>query len=180
MKDRIYIGNRAYYANIQLLKNKLINRNLKVTIYKTLIRPVITYGAEVWTMSKTEEETMRRFERKVIRKIYGPTKRNDNWVLRTNEEINNILGDEDIIRFIKSQRIRWLGHVQRMEGGRMPKRVLTERLYSSRKRGRPTSRWIDNIVNDLRRLKVKRWWEVANDRVRWRHIVEEAKAHKEL
>jgi hypothetical protein len=63
------------------------------------------------------------FERKIIRKIYGPIKINE-WKLRTNEEINNILTNQDIVRFIKSQRIRWIGHLERLDRNRLPKRVM--------------------------------------------------------
>jgi hypothetical protein len=69
------------------------------------------------------------FERKIIRKIYGPIKINNEWKLRTNEELNNILANQDIVRFIKSQRIRWIGHLKRMDKNRLPKRVMYDRLY---------------------------------------------------
>jgi hypothetical protein len=57
----------------------------------------------------------REFKRKKISKIYGPVMENNMWRIRYNEEINTLLKGEDIVRFIKSQRIRWLGHVKRMQ-----------------------------------------------------------------
>ena len=72
VKERIQTGNKAYYANLQMLKNKIISRRSKLQIHKTLIRPVVTYGAETWTLTAAEENALRRFERKVLRKIYGP------------------------------------------------------------------------------------------------------------
>jgi hypothetical protein len=64
------------------------------------------------------------------------------------------LKGEDIIRFIKSQRIRWLGHVERMEDNAMPKRMLKGRLYSKRREGRPR---LDDVESDLRKMEVKGW-----------------------
>jgi hypothetical protein len=68
------------------------------------------------------------FEEKIIRRIYGPVKENNVWRIRYNEELNTFLKREDIVRSIKSQRIRWLGHVERMEDNAMPKRMLKARL----------------------------------------------------
>jgi hypothetical protein len=59
---------------------------------------------------------------------------NNMWSIRYNEEKNTLLKGENIVRFIKSQRIRWLGHVERMEDNAMPKRVLKGRLYSKRRK----------------------------------------------
>jgi hypothetical protein len=68
------------------------------------------------------------FERKIIRRIYGPVVENNVWRIRYNEELNTLLKGEDIVRFIKSQRMRCLGHVERMEDNAMPKRMLKGRL----------------------------------------------------
>jgi hypothetical protein len=73
------------------------------------------------------------FERKIIRRIYGPVMENIVWRISYNEELNTLLKGEDIVRFIKSQRIRWLGYVERMEDNAMPKRMLKGRLYSKRR-----------------------------------------------
>jgi len=100
---------------------------------KHLIRPIVTYGAEVFVLNKAEE-ALRRFERRVIRKIYGPVKENDNWRTRTNEEVNTILENEDIVRFITLQRISWLGHVQRMEKSRMPRNDVRKDILNKEKR----------------------------------------------
>uniref|UniRef100_A0A8D8PVV0 Craniofacial development protein 2 n=1 Tax=Cacopsylla melanoneura TaxID=428564 RepID=A0A8D8PVV0_9HEMI len=177
IKDRIQAGFKAFYANINLLKNKLLNRSAKMQIYKTLIRPVVTYGSETWTLTVADRERLRRFERKIIRKIYGGVKENNEWRIRYNHELNDILENKDIVRFIKSRRIQWFGHLQRMDDSRMPKRILNAKVYNPRRRGRPKMRWIDNVTEDLRTMRVTGWCSLVKDRRRWRQIVEEAEAH---
>jgi hypothetical protein len=71
---RIMAGNRAYFTNMKLLKLTLLSRHSKVKLYKTLIRPVVTYGVEMWTMSAADENALCVFERKVVRRIYGPVR----------------------------------------------------------------------------------------------------------
>jgi len=78
-KRKIQARNKAYYANLQMLKSKIIFRRSKLQIYETLIRPVVTYGAETWTLTAVEENALRRFERKLLRKIYGPVVHKGVW-----------------------------------------------------------------------------------------------------
>jgi hypothetical protein len=77
-----------YFANFRILKRKIISRADKLQVYKALIRPVVTYGAETWTISVTEDNILRMFERKIILKMYGPVMQNNIWRIRHNEEIN--------------------------------------------------------------------------------------------
>jgi hypothetical protein len=79
IKERIQTGNKAYYANLQMLKSKITSRTSKLQIYKTLIRPVVTYGAETLTLTAAEENALRRFGRKVLRKIYEPVVEKGVW-----------------------------------------------------------------------------------------------------
>jgi hypothetical protein len=71
---------------------------------------------------------------KIIRKIYGPVMENNIWRIRYNEEINALLKPEDIVRFIRSQRISWLGHVKRMEDNAMPYINVTRKAISQKKK----------------------------------------------
>ena len=76
-------------------------------IYKMPIRPVVIYGSETWTLTKSDENLLRIFERKILQKIYGPIQEGDIWRIRNNEELNRSMRVEDIVQFIKAQRIRW-------------------------------------------------------------------------
>lgn len=181
IKDRIQSGNRAYFANQSLLKNKLISRKTKMKIYRTLIRPIITYGCETWVLTKEDREKIRRCERKIIRRIYGPIRMSETeWRARYNVEIDEILNGENIVRFIKSQRLRWFGHIHRMGEDRMPKKITKAQVYNTRKRGRPRGRWVDDVTGDLATMRVRGWGTTVRDRIAWRRIVAEAKAHPEL
>jgi GTP1/Obg family GTP-binding protein len=91
-------------------------------------------------------------------------KENNVWRIRYSEELNTLLKGEDTVRYIKSQRIRWLGHVERMEDNAMLKRMLKGRLYSKRRKGRPRMRWLDDVESDLKKLDVKGWKEKLRDR----------------
>jgi sorting nexin-29 len=72
IKERIMMGNKAYYANRQLFNSSLISRSSKLQIYHTLVRPVFTYGSESWTLTMEEERALAVFERKTLQRIYGP------------------------------------------------------------------------------------------------------------
>jgi asparagine synthetase A len=98
---------------------------------------VVTYGSESWTLTMEEERVLAVFERKILRKIYGPVKENELWRIQRNYELEDIIKGENIVRFIKSQRIRWLGHVERMQDTEIPKKMLYGKLYATRRRGRP-------------------------------------------
>ena len=122
---RILSENRCYYSCGKLVKSRALSRNLKLKIYKSLIRPAVTYGCDAWTLTTRNEQHLRIFERKILRKIFGPVQDKDgSWRIRMNHKLNELIGNADNVRFIKSRRIAWLGHVMRMDEKRIPKRVL--------------------------------------------------------
>ena len=87
IERRILAGNRTYFAVTSLFRIRLSSRANEIILYKTLIRPVVTYGAEAWTLTKKEEQAVLIFERKVFRRIYGPKYENGEWKSRTNREL---------------------------------------------------------------------------------------------
>jgi hypothetical protein len=122
LKERIMMGNKAYYANIQLFNSSLISRSSKLQIYHTLVRPVVTYGSESWKLTMEGDRALAVFERKTLRKIYEPVKGNESRRIRQNDEFEAIIKGENIVKFIKCQRIRWLGHIERMQDIAIPKK----------------------------------------------------------
>jgi len=94
----------------------LISKNIKIKIHKTIILPVILYGCETWSLTLREERRVRVFEKRVLRRIFGP-KRDEvtgEWRKLHNEELSGVYCSVYIVRVIKSRRMRWAGHVARM------------------------------------------------------------------
>jgi hypothetical protein len=131
-----------------------LSRNLKVKIYKTIILPVVFYGCETWSLTLREENKMRVFENRVLRRIFGP-KRDEvtgEWRKMHNGELHNLYSSLHIIRQIKSRRMRWTGHVARMGEGRNVHRILVGKPEGKRSLGRRRRRWEDGIKMDLREI----------------------------
>jgi len=82
IKERIRMDNKTYYANRQLVNGSLISRNSKLQLYRTSVRPAVTCGSESWTLTVEEGRALAVFERKTLRKIYGPVKENELWRIR--------------------------------------------------------------------------------------------------
>ncbi|KAJ4443700.1 hypothetical protein ANN_05375 [Periplaneta americana] len=178
IKRRINMGNACYYSVEKLLSSSLLSKSLKVRIYKTVILPVVLYGCETWTLTLREEQRLRVFENKVLRKIFG-AKRDEvtgEWRKLHNTELHALYTSPDIIRTIKSRRLRWVGHVARMGESRNAYRVLVGRPEGKRPLGMPRRRWEDNIKIDLREVGYdgRDWINLAQDRDQWRAYVRAA------
>ena len=87
---------------------------------------------------------------------------------------------ENIVKWIKGQRISWLGHLERMEEDRMPKKIFIQELEGTRRKGRPRRGWEEEVERDLQVLGVGRWTALVKDRKKWNDIVRQAKAHSGL
>lgn len=178
IQRRIILGNKCMFELSDLLKSRLLTRATKLNIYRSLILPVVTYGAETWTISKMDESKLMVFERKILRKIFGPIKIDEhNWRIRMNHELEELYNRPSIVGIIKSRRLGWLGHVQRMDDSRVVHQVLSITPLGKRPLGRPKLRWCDNVKEDLNKLNVTNWKAKASDRGKWKEVVEKAKTH---
>jgi hypothetical protein len=137
------------------LSSHLISKNLKIKIYKIVILPVVLYVCETWSLTLREEHRLRVFENRVLRRIFGPKREEDgSWRKLHNDELHSLYSSTDIVRVIKSRRMRWAGHVARMGEGRGVYRILVGRPEGRRRLGRPRCRWEDNIKMDLREIGI--------------------------
>jgi hypothetical protein len=157
------------------LSSRLLSRNVKVKIYKTIILPVALYGCETSSLTLREEYILRVFENRVMRRIFG-SKREEvmgEWRKLHNEELHNLYSYPDIIRQDKSRRMRWAGHVARMGEERKVYKVLVGKPERKRPLGRPRRRWEDGIRMDLREISLGGvdWIRLSQDRDRWRAVV---------
>jgi len=169
---RIIMATRCFYGLQKLMRSKTLSKNSKLTLYKTLVIPVLMYGAETWTMTKKDENQLGVFERKILRMIVGPKYVNGIWRRKYNAELYEEYGERDIVEKIKIQRLRWLGHVARMDDSCTTKKVFDAKPQGPRSRGKPRLRWKDSVESDVKRMKLNRpWREVAQDRARWRRLL---------
>jgi hypothetical protein len=120
------------------------------------------------------------FERKIFRRIYGPKYEDGEWKIRTNRELEESNKGGNIVNWIKGQMISWLGHLERMEEDKKNKKIFTEELEGTRRRGRPRKTWREEVERNLQVLGVRRWTELVIDREKWRGIVRQTKAHRGL
>jgi hypothetical protein len=96
-------------------------------------------------MTKKEEKALLIFERKIFRRIHGPKYENGEWKSKTNRELEEMNGGENIVKWIKGQRISWLGHLERIEEDRITKKIFTQELEGTRRRRRPRRRMKEEV-----------------------------------
>jgi hypothetical protein len=176
--ERIVKCNIAYYAKSkQIINPKFLQRNIKMKIYKTIIRPFVTYSSETWTLTARYENNLRIFERQILRKIFGPVNIDNIRRIRNNIEIDKLTEGADIVRFIKAHGIKLLGHTQRMDQTRPNMKLIDFKPMGTRPVGRPRQRWQEDVMENLKKLKIKNWKETAKDRRTWRDLAGKAKPH---
>jgi hypothetical protein len=152
-----------------------VTKRSKLELYKTVIRPVVIYASETWVLKEAMIKKLMIFERKILRRIFGPTKEKDGtWRIKTNEELDYLIKHNNIINQIRAQRLSWFVHVQRMSGNRMVKKIYKWKPITIRLEGRPKSRWDDNVKQDICKMKIKNWTVCVQDRGKWRDVAEKA------
>jgi hypothetical protein len=151
IKRRLKSGNAFYHFVQNLLSSSLLSKNIKIKIYRTIILPVILYGCESWSLTLREKSRLRVFENRMLKRIFGPKmdEVTGEWRRLHNKELYALYSSPNIIRVIKSTRLRWAGHVALMGERRGAYRVLVGKLEGRRSLGRPRRRWENNIKMDL-------------------------------
>jgi len=146
------------------------NRKYKVIIYNTLIKPVLMYGAETSGVNMSDELRLGVFERKILRRIYGPICDGVTWRSRYNEELYRLYDETDLVTTNRITRLRWAGNIVRMQDNLPCKKITMDKPEGRRRVGRPNLRWMDGVTRDAERLGVRNWRITAKDRDGWRRL----------
>jgi len=136
----------------------------------------VTYASETWLLKETAIQKLLVIWRKILRRIFGPTKENQIWRIKTNEELDKLIKHKNIVNCIKAQRLSWFGRVHRMPDTRAVRKIFKWNLLTTSKRsqGRPKYRWEDNVEQDICQMKVKNGITCVQDRGKWKDVVEKA------
>ena len=144
-------------------------------MYRTIILPVVLCGCETWSLTLWEERRLRVLENSVLRRIFGPERDEvtGEWRKLRKGELNDLYFSPSIVRVIKLRRMRWVGHVACMGERRGVYRVLVRKPEGKRQLGKPRRRWEENIKLNLQEVGrgSMDWIELAQDRERWRALV---------
>ena len=168
IKRRIAKGLQTMGAMSQIWRAKEIQTSTKVLVYKTVIVPAMLYGAETWALKKEDENRLLVAEMCCLRKILGVSR-----IQRIrNEEIRKRLDiRESIMDKIVEKRLRWYGHVVRMQQQRWPQLAMYQPVTGIRSKGRQRIRWIDNIAADLaEKMTITEANRAARDADKWRNF----------
>jgi hypothetical protein len=153
IKSRLKLGNACHHSVQNLLSSSLLSKDTKIRVYRTVVLPVV-YGCETWSVTLREAQRLRAFENRVLRRIFGP-KRDEvtgEWRRIHNGERYDLYSSSNIIRVIKSRRMRWAGHVARMGERRGAYRILVGISEGKTIFRKPMRRWEDNIKLDLQEV----------------------------
>ena len=158
--------------------NKMLTIKTKMHIYNACILSSLLYGSETWTTYSKQEKRLNTFHLRCLRKILGIK-----WQDKiTNVEVLQQAGSMSISSILCKRRLRWLGHVHRMDDQRLPKQLLYSELTSgSRNRGRPKLRYKDTCKRDLKRCNINHstWNQLAGNRSSWKTTVRAGVEHLE-
>jgi hypothetical protein len=168
MKRRLFMAKRAYFSMIQLLKSRTVHRKNEIRMYKTIVQPILCYDCETWTVTNKAEQMFSAFERKILRRIFGPTQ---------DTEIYDLYKGTKGTELIKFRRLQWAGHVIRMKEHHIPKKALHQTIHCKIQVGELRKQWEDGVREDaIELLGIQAWKTKAKDREFWRQCTEEAKA----
>ncbi|KAJ3655554.1 hypothetical protein Zmor_014678 [Zophobas morio] len=168
--ERIEKCNKLYYAiNNTFINKREISQKTKMSVYKTIYLPTLTYGCETWVLSQKMKSRLEANEMKYLRRVIGVTLRDH---IRSSQ-IREQLQSKKLMDAIENKQLSWWGHVQRMNADRAAKQVWQAKVQGRRSRGRPQETWNNTIQKSLRK-RGKTWIEakeMARNKKEWGKFV---------
>ena len=163
---RIRSGWNKFRELQPFLTSKAPSLKTKGTVYAACVRSRMSYGSETWATKVEDEEKLERAEMRMIRWMSGVSLRDR----QSSDELRQRMGLDNIRDIIQRERLRWFGHIQRMDEGNDVKKVLTLEVEGKRPVGRPKLSWMEVIKSDMKKLHLND--EDASDRLRWRRAIQ--------
>lgn len=175
LENRKINGNKVVaQLRSHVFNKRELSKETKLMIHRSIFRPTIMYGSESWVDSNNLIHELEVADMKVLRMI-ACVSRWDQWENRiTNESIREDLNVDSVDEAARKSRLRWFGHVRRMNDDRLPKKILSAGVDGIRGRGRPRRRYLDSVKCDLRARGYE--WDretedLTLDRTKWRRVV---------
>jgi hypothetical protein len=100
--------------------------------------------------------------------LSGGKQLNGTWRIKSNDEINRLIGSKNIINYIKAQRLAWFEHVHRMTDNSMVKKVYEWAPALTRSLGRPKNKWEDDVKSDITKMKIRNWKDCIRNWTKWK------------
>jgi hypothetical protein len=116
IQRRIDQASRVYLSLLPIVGSRVIHRQTKIKLYKSVVRPMIWYASESWTLSKSSKSAVNAFESKVLRTIFGPMRGKSTWKIRYNNELHKQSEEPSMSDIIELKRYQWTGHILCVDG----------------------------------------------------------------
>src|SRR5699024_3306636 len=155
INNRIEKALKVYHLmNKNFINRKEISQKTKTSVFKTIYRPILTFGCESWVLTKAQKSKIQATEMKFLRRIKGVTRLDK---IR-NQKIREDLEVKPTLAYIENRQLSWWGHLQRMNSGRPVKQVWEAKPQRNKQRGRPRQTW-DKAVGEIMQKRGKTWTE---------------------
>ena len=162
LSRRKHSGWKAFWKLKDVLTNRRLSMETRASIFNTHVLPALTYAAETWNPTGTEEQALRVTQRAMERRMLGVRRRDLH-----NDQLRAQTNVHDVVKHIYTSKRRWAGHVVRRADNRWATRILEFYPYDlKRPRGRPPTRWVDPM---LRLFGTRTWTRTARSRNDWRN-----------
>jgi hypothetical protein len=132
--------NRAISGLKKQVSSRYLGRQTKYALYKALGRPMLIYGSASWPLTRKDENMLRIFERRTLRRIYGPIKEKGIWRSRYNHDLEKLYNEPGTVKVIKAGRLRWMGHLFRMQEQNPCRKPTLHKPDGTRRVARPALR----------------------------------------